>query len=89
MAVEGIGAIISETIVNNSISEKAEKELELAKKNNISVVLYTDTDYPKPFRELSDKPLVLYIKGTILEKDFESMSIVGSRKISNYGKTVT
>ncbi|MDR1433771.1 DNA-processing protein DprA [Candidatus Endomicrobiellum devescovinae] len=89
MSVEGIGAILSEAIVNSSVSEKAEKELELAKKNNISVVLYTDSNYPKPLRELPGKPLVLYIKGTILEKDFESISIVGSRKISNYGKTVT
>jgi DNA processing protein len=89
MSVEGIGAILSEAIVNSSVSEKAEKELELAKKNNISVVLYTDRNYPKPLRELPGKPLVLYIKGSILEKDFESISIVGSRKISNYGKTVT
>jgi DNA processing protein len=89
MSVEGIGAILSEAIVNTSVSEKAEKELELAKKNNISVVLYTDSNYPKPLRELPGKPLVLYIKGTILEKDFESISIVGSRKISNYGKIVT
>jgi len=89
MSVAGIGAILSEAIVNSSVSEKAEKELELAKKNNISVVLYTDSNYPKPLRELPGKPLVLYIKGTILEKDFESISIVGSRKISNYGKTVT
>ncbi|MDR2351358.1 MAG: DNA-processing protein DprA [Endomicrobium sp.] len=89
MSVEGIGTILSEAIVNSFVSKKAEKELELAKKNNISIVLYTDTNYPKALRELPDKPLVLYIKGTILEKDFESISIVGSRKISNYGKTVT
>ncbi|MDR2812150.1 MAG: DNA-processing protein DprA [Endomicrobium sp.] len=89
MSVEGIGAILSEAIINSSVSEKAEKELELAKKNSISVVLYTDNNYPKPLRELPGKPLVLYIKGTILEKDSESISIIGSRKISNYGKTVT
>jgi DNA processing protein len=89
MSVEGIGAIVSGAIVNSSVSGKAEKELELAKKNNISIVLYTDTNYPESLRELPGKPLVLYIKGSILEKDFDSISIIGSRKISNYGKTVT
>jgi DNA processing protein len=54
----GIGAIVSEAIVNSSVSGKAEKELELAKKNNISVVLYTDGNYPEPLRELPGKPLV-------------------------------
>ncbi|MDR3196080.1 MAG: DNA-processing protein DprA [Endomicrobium sp.] len=89
MSVEGIGSTLSEAILNVSVSGKAEKELELAKKNNIAVVLYTDSNYPKPLRELPGKPLVLYIKGGVLEKDFESISIVGSRKISNYGKTAT
>jgi DNA processing protein len=89
MSVEGIGTVLSEAIIKSSISGKAETELELAQKNNISIVLYTDSNYPKPLRELPGKPLVIYIKGNVLEKDFESISIVGSRKISNYGKTVT
>ncbi|MDR2436673.1 MAG: DNA-processing protein DprA [Endomicrobium sp.] len=85
MSVEGIGTSVSEAIINSSISRKAETELELAQKSNISTVLYTDVNYPKPLRDLPGKPLVLYIKGT----DFDSISIVGSRNISNYGKTVT
>jgi DNA processing protein len=89
MSVEGIGATLSEAILKSSGARKAETELELAKKNNISIVLYTDTNYPKPLRQLPGKPLILYIKGNILDKDFDSISIVGSRKISNYGKTVT
>ncbi|MDR0977460.1 MAG: DNA-processing protein DprA [Endomicrobium sp.] len=89
MSVEGIGTILSDAILNTSVSGKAEEELELAEKNNISIVLYTDTNYPKSLRELYGKPLVLYIKGNVLEKDLDSISIVGSRKISNYGKTVT
>jgi DNA processing protein len=89
MSVESVGNALPEAVLNASNLEKAEKELELAEKNKISVVLYTDKNYPKPLKELPGKPLVLYIKGSILEKDFDSISIVGSRKISNYGKTVT
>jgi DNA processing protein len=89
MSVEGIGPALSEAIIKSSVSGKAETELELAQKNNISIVLYTDVSYPKPLKDLPGKPLVLYIKGTVLEKDFDSISIVGSRNISNYGKTVT
>jgi DNA processing protein len=89
MSIEGIGTAVCEAIINSSISRKAEIELELAQKSNISIVLYTDVSYPKPLRDLPGKPLVLYIKGTVLEKDFDSISIVGSRNISNYGRTVT
>ncbi|BAV59215.1 DNA-processing protein DprA [Candidatus Endomicrobiellum trichonymphae] len=89
MSVEGIGQAIADTIFNSSDSGKAEKELETAIKNNIKITFYYNSDYPKPLRDFADKPLILYIKGNILEKDFDSISIVGSRRISNYGKTVT
>jgi DNA processing protein len=89
MFVEGIGPAVAEGILNSSNSGKAEKELEIAEKNNIKIILYNSSYYPKSLIDFTDKPLVLYIKGTILEKDFNSISIVGSRKVSNYGKTVT
>ena len=89
VSVDGIGPTIADAVLNSSNSNKAEKEFETAIKNNIKIVFYNNSDYPKPLKELVDKPLVLYIKGSILEKDFDSISIVGSRRISNYGKTVT
>ena len=89
MSVESIGPAIAKAIHDSSNSDKAEKELELAVKNNIKIVFYNNDAYPKSLRDFTDRPPVLYIKGNILEKDINSISIVGSRKISNYGKTVT
>jgi predicted Rossmann fold nucleotide-binding protein DprA/Smf involved in DNA uptake len=43
-------------------SVEVEKELENAVKNNIQIILYNDKNYPKPLKNLTDKPLVLYIK---------------------------
>ncbi|GHT59573.1 DNA processing protein DprA [Endomicrobiia bacterium] len=89
MSVEGIGYAVAEGILNSSNSGKADRELEIAEKNNIEIILYNSSVYPKSLIDFTDKPLVLYVKGNILEKDFDSISIVGSRKVSNYGKTVT
>lgn len=89
LSVDGIGSTLAEKIITSLDTHKALKEIELAEKNNIKIVLYTNTLYPKPLVNLPDNPLVLYIKGNIRESDFDSISIVGSRNISNYGKTVT
>ncbi|MDR0724180.1 MAG: DNA-processing protein DprA [Endomicrobium sp.] len=89
MSINGIGSILAEKIITSLNSDKALKEIELAEKNNIKIILYTNKLYPKPLENLPDKPLVLYIKGNIKESDYNSISIVGSRKVSNYGKTVT
>ncbi|MDR1418654.1 MAG: DNA-processing protein DprA [Endomicrobium sp.] len=89
MSINGIGNFLAEKIITSLNSDKTLKEFELAEKNNIKIILYNSNLYPKPLENLPDKPLVLYIKGNIRESDYNSISIVGSRKISNYGKTVT
>lgn len=68
----------------------AEQEAELAEKNNIKIVTYTDNNYPETLKNISDYPPVLYIKGSYdNKKDLISVSIVGSRRATNYGKVVT
>ena len=89
LAVEGIGAKIADEIANVNISGKAEKEIALAAKNNIAIVLFNDPFFPQELKNYSDMPLVLYIKGKITENDSNAISIVGARKVTNYGKTVT
>ncbi len=54
----------------------------------IKIITFKDSDYPKPLVGLNDAPLVLYIKGT-LPKNFDySVSIVGSRMMTGYGREV-
>jgi DNA processing protein len=89
MSVEGIGETIANSIVNPLNSSIAEKELQNAEKHNIKILLFNDENYPKSLQSFTDKPLLLYMKGKILKKDFDSISIVGSRKLTNYGRTVT
>ncbi len=85
----GIGDKIAQEIIDISTSFKAEKELEEAARNNITILLYNDAAYPAPLKDFDDKPVALYIKGSIKDIDFSSISVVGSRRVTNYGKSVT
>lgn len=86
---KGINKKTAESIKSISNSGEAEKEIENAEKNNIKILSFKDPNYPKNLQNYNDKPVFLYIKGDILEKDNDSISIVGSRKPTNYGKSVT
>ena len=72
----------------NSFSQAlnlAEEELAYIYANDINFVTFCDENYPVRLRECSDSPMVLYYKGN---PDFNSekiISIVGTRKASNYG----
>ena len=56
-------------------------------KNNIFTVTVEDAEYPDRLRYIADMPIVLYIKGVFPDIDNEPVvSIVGPRKISDFGK---
>ena len=48
-----------------------------------------DEDYPKMLLQIYDPPVVLYYKGEILPSDENAIAIVGTRKMTGYGKVVT
>lgn len=67
--------------------ENAYKIIDDCIKNNIHVITICDNDYPERLRNINDRPLVLYIKGNFFDTDNQPLiSVVGPRKISEYGK---
>lgn len=48
-----------------------------------------DENYPKLLKQIYDPPVVLYLRGDILPRDEKSIGVVGSRKMTSYGKIVT
>lgn len=55
----------------------------------IKFVTIFDESYPKLLAQIYDPPVVLYYKGEILPKDDNSIAVVGSRKMTGYGRVVT
>ena len=53
------------------------------------VMTYLDYDYPEKLKRIKHPPLVLFYYGDISLLDKKSISVVGSRDYSNYGKRVT
>lgn len=52
--------------------------------NGVQILAYTDTAYPQSLQNLSDKPLVLYVKGELPQANY-ALAIVGSRRCTEYG----
>lgn len=55
----------------------------------IKVVCKFDDDYPQKLFDLDDAPYVLYYKGDISLANKPSLSVVGTRKPTNYGRLAT
>jgi DNA processing protein len=55
---------------------------------SIKVLTKQDKEYPLNLLDLEDAPLILYVKGTLAAADINSVAIVGTRKMTAYGREV-
>ena len=62
-----------------------ETELALAQRAGARVATIQDPEYPDVLRSIPDLPLVLYVRGSILEVDQLAVAVVGARHASHYG----
>ena len=58
-------------------------------KYNVSAVTFASKNYPEKLKNIADPPLVLYTRGDASLLNKKSISIVGTRKPTTYGKIVT
>lgn len=84
--IPGVSKNIIDSIYSNKVIERAEKEVEFAKKNNIEIIDYLSDDYPYRLKHCVDSPIVLFKKGNADFNKQKVLSIVGTRQISSYGK---
>ncbi len=89
-SIPGIGEEIASQVINSkSYFLAAEEELDRMLKEDIQYTFYTDENYPTRLKHVSDAPLLLYTKGNIDLNPERSVAIVGTRKPTVYGKSVT
>ncbi len=84
---------LNEKLIENFITIRNDISLDLIWKNicqkGISVLTWEDKDYPDRLREIPQSPPVLYIRGEIMPEDDWAVAIVGTRRITAYGRQVT
>ncbi|MCF6147348.1 MAG: DNA-protecting protein DprA [Candidatus Kuenenia sp.] len=81
----GIGEKIAHSILEESRHIDIHQEIDLAEKNNIQIIPYTSAEYPQHLKNIYDPPLILYVKGSLMETDVIALAIVGARRCTYYG----
>ena len=90
LAQAGLDAKTIDGFLKQRTTSKPQQELEKLERLRIRVLTLKDKDYPDLLKELINAPPVLYIAGTFKkEEDRFALGIVGTRKVSSYGRQVT
>lgn len=86
LKIPGIGLKKLADLHNPQHSLDVEKELAFIDRNGIRCQAYTDATYPELLKLCADSPVVLFSRGNIALENRKIISIVGTRKISAYGR---
>jgi len=84
-AIDGVGAALLKNLKDKSIFEKASKELDFIKSNDVKVSFFQDENYPERLKHCFDSPVLIFSAGNMNLKNKRIISIVGTRQITSYG----
>lgn len=90
MLVEGISNNLAKRIIQSradkgNTSRQVEADLKQLSKLGARIITIWDNTYPSVLKKIYDPPLLLYVIGEFAEQDNYSISIVGTRRPTNYG----
>lgn len=85
LKIPNISATVIQGILNAESLKRAEQELEFVQQHRLSILFYTDEQYPKRLLACDDGPTVLFMKGTTDLNTNKTISIVGTRAMTSYG----
>lgn len=89
LAEAGLGAKVIERILQARETVSLEKLWEKIGSQGINILTWEDESYPGRLKEIDQPPPVLYIRGEYLPDDLFAVAIVGTRRITPYGRQIT
>lgn len=84
--VEGVGPELANAIAGWEQSVDLAAELKRVEEFGARVITQASPEYPRELRQIYNPPILLYVWGTLGERDHRAISVVGSRKTSHYGQ---
>jgi len=85
----GIKPPVMEKIIQQAVGINPDAEIERVQKLGLNILTINDEIYPKRLKEIYDPPGILYYYGKLSPADDLSIAVVGTRRLSYYGKQVT
>jgi DNA processing protein len=88
-SVQGIGHTLAEAISSWKTDTDYESEMKLAERGGVEIISLADDGYPAALKEVHDAPLCLYVRGQMPSDSDFILGVVGSRRITNYGRSMS
>ena len=88
LRASGLSSRIVDALVQVRSSVSLEQIWERFQSQGIRVITWEDEGYPRRLKEIDQPPPVIYLRGDITTEDEWAVAVVGTRRISPYGRQV-
>ena len=85
----GLSQKIAERVLQARVSVDLDGYMEQIAAQGIQVLTWEDEVYPSRLKEIDQPPPVLYLRGELTSEDSWAVSVVGTRRVTAYGRQVT
>lgn len=85
----GLSGRVTDNLINARNRLNLDGLWKRVENSGCTVLTWNDTNYPRRLRQISQPPPVIYCAGDYLEEDELAVAIVGTRRVTAYGKAVT
>ncbi len=89
LAGAGLSLKLIERIVQAREQVDLEKVWARIESQGIKILTWKDEVYPQRLKEIEQPPPVLYVRGDYLPDDLFAVAIVGTRRVTPYGRQIT
>lgn len=87
--IPGVGPMLVNAINQRNTFFEAERELQMADRDHVDILLYTEKPFPARLKAVEDSPALLYVKGNTNLNIPRTVGIVGTRSCTPYGREMT
>jgi len=84
----GLSLKLAQRVMQIRVSVDLEKYMARLGVQGIQILTWDDENYPRRLKEIDQPPPVLYMRGHLRPEDFWSVAVVGTRRVSAYGRQV-
>src|SRR5687768_1433029 len=89
LARAGLGGKVIERILQARQNVDLEKLWAKIQAQEIKILTWEDETYPQRLKEIEQPPPVLYLRGEYLPDDLFAVAVVGTRRVTTYGRQIT
>lgn len=85
----GLSSKVVENLIKVRSSVSLEQMWDRIHAQGIAILTWNDEKYPRRLKEITQPPPVLYVRGDLTPEDEWAVAIVGTRRMTAYGRQVT